>query len=94
MPGVARQGDLCSGHGGFGPRAAVEGSADVFIDGLPAHRQGDAWAVHCDSDSCHASVMAAGSGNVLVNGLPLARVGDPVACGSVVATGSGTVFTG
>lgn len=94
MPAVSRLGDICTGHSCFPPRPSVEGSHDVFVNGIPAHRKGDGWATHCCGDSCHASVLADGSSSVFVNGRPLARIGDPVACGSVVAQGSPSVFAG
>lgn len=94
MPAVVRQGDQCSGHGCFPPRPNDQGSPNVFVNGLPAHRQGDHWASHCCGPVCHDSTLSGGSGTVFVNGLPLARVGDAVACGSVAAQGSGTVFAG
>lgn len=90
MPSVTRLGDICSGHGPCPPRPNVTASPDVFVNRIRAHRQGDAWAVHC----LHGSVLAAGSRTVYVNGLQLCRIGDPVACGSVSATGSGNVFAG
>ncbi len=99
MPQAARLGDICTGHACFPPRANIQGSPDVFINGIPAHRQGDAWAVHCCTHpdiphGCHASVLASGSGSVYINGKQAGRVGDPVACGGTVATGSGDVFIG
>lgn len=95
MPAVTRQGDSCTGHGDFPPRASTGGSATVFVNGLPVHRQGDAWASHCNPlGICHGSALAAGSGTVFVEGKQIGRVGDPVACGSAVATGSGDVFAG
>ncbi len=56
----------------------------------PQPPRADAWARHCS----HESVLAAGSKTVFVNGRPKGRVGDPVACGSLVATGSPNVFVG
>lgn len=97
MPAVTRQGDGCTGHGPFPPRNSVAGSGDVFINGAPAHREGDGWAMHCDNGSppsCHVGSLAGGSGSVYVNGKPLGRVGDPVDCGSAVAAGSPDVFAG
>ncbi|MGL5948131.1 MAG: PAAR domain-containing protein [Aeromonas sp.] len=95
MPAAARQGDTCTGHGDFPPRASVSGSPDVLINSQPALRQGDAWAVHCNpKPTCHSGTQAAGSGTVKVNGKPLARVGDAVSCGGSVASGSGDVFAG
>ena len=81
---------MCTGHGSCARRAHVTGSPDVFVNGIPSHRVSDAWARHCT----HESVLAAGSKTVFVNGRPKGRVGDPVACGSLVATGSNNVFVG
>lgn len=93
MPAAARLSDYCSGHGCFSSRPTIQGSPNVFMNFLPAHRQGDAYAVHC-CVTCHASVLAKGSSTVYVNGLQQGRIGDPVACGSFVATGSPNVFVG
>lgn len=94
MPAVVRLGDPCSGHGGFPSRPNITASTNVLINGLGAHRVGDAWAVHCDPSACHGGVEASGSGTVFVNGKPLARVGDAVDCGSTCAVGSPNVFAG
>ena len=94
MPAVSRMGDVCTGHGCFPPRANTDGSGDVFVNGVGAHRQGDGWESHQCGDSAHASALASGSSTVFVNGKPLARIGDPVACGSAVAMGSSSVFAG
>lgn len=96
MPAVSRLGDTCTGHGCWPPRPSTGASPNVFINGIAAHRQGDAWAAHtCPTiPETHASVLAAGSATVRVNGKQLARVGDPVACGSSVAQGSANVFAG
>ena len=94
MPAAARQGDTDTGHGCFPPRPNLAGSANVFINGLPAHCVGDAWAPHTCGLAIHDSKLAAGSSTVFVNGKPLGRVGDAVACGSAVASGSGNVFAG
>lgn len=96
MPKVARLGDTCTGHGCWPSRPNVQGSPDVFANGIPVHRQDDAWAPHtCPPiPETHASRLAMGSFTVFVNGKPLGRVGDPVACGGVVAAGSPNVFAG
>jgi uncharacterized Zn-binding protein involved in type VI secretion len=96
MPSVARKGDVGSGHGCWPPRANTQGSADVFANGIAVHRQGDAWGPHtCTAiPETHASSLASGSSSVFANGKQLGRIGDPVACGSVVAQGSGNVFAG
>lgn len=92
MPAAARLGDKDTGHGSFPPRANVEGSPNVLINGIPAHRVGDAWPAHSNGKSSHPAVTAAGSATVFVNGKALARVGDPLSCGGTIAEGSGTVF--
>lgn len=96
MPAVTRLGDACTGHGCWPPRPSTGASPDVFVNGIAAHREGDAWAPHtCPTiPETHASVLAAGSTTVFVNGKPLGRIGDPVACGSSVAVGSANVFSG
>ena len=99
MPAVTRKGDSCTGHGCWPSRSSIEGSGNVFVNGIAAHRQGDGWAVHCCTHpgtphGCHDSPLASGSSTVFVNGLQLGRVGDPVECGSSVASGSGNVFAG
>ncbi|WP_175253460.1 PAAR domain-containing protein [Pseudomonas sp. BMW13] len=96
MPAVSRLGDNCTGHGCWPPRPCTEASPNVRVNGIAAHRQGDAWAAHtCPTiPETHASVLAAGSTTVRVNGKQLARIGDPVACGSAVAQGSANVFAG
>lgn len=95
MPAVTRKGDMCTGHADFPPRKSTSGSPNVFVNDIPAHRQNDSWAVHCNSlPSCHGGNLASGSSTVYANGRQLGRIGDPVNCGSRVATGSGNVFAG
>ena len=92
MPAAVRYGDICTGHGCFGSRPNDQGSGNVFINGLAAHRKSDHWVTHCCGPSCHDSIAASGSPNVFTNGLDQERVGDPVACGSSMAVGSPNVF--
>jgi len=94
MPAVSFLGAICSGHGCYPPRVNDQASSNVFVNGIPVHRQGDHWVTHCCGDSCHDSALAAGSSSVYVNGMQCARIGDPVACGSAVAQGSENVFCG
>lgn len=91
---VVRLNDICTGHGCFPPRPNIQGSPNVFVNGRPAHRVGDAWAAHCCGVPCHAGTAAKGSSTVFVNGKPLCRVGDDVDCGSKMAQGSPNVFAG
>ncbi|QDQ03146.1 PaaR repeat-containing protein [Lysinibacillus fusiformis] len=93
MPAAIRKGDICKGHGCFVPRANDEGSHNVFINGIPAHRVGDHWMTHCCGAICHDSVAATGSPNVFVNKKQLCRVDDLTACGSSMGnTHSPNVF--
>lgn len=94
MPAVTRQGDGCTGHANFPPRASTGGSPNVYVNGIPLHRQGDPWAVHCNRNSCHDGVLGSGSSTVFANGQAVGRIGDPVSCGSAVAAGSANVFAG
>lgn len=94
MPACARLGDICTGHGCYPPRPNVQASPNVYVNGIPVHRDTDAWASHCCDSVCHSSVLARGSPTVFVNALQCGRIGDPVACGSNIAEGSGNVFVG
>lgn len=94
MPAVSRLGDMGSGHGCFPPRANIEASEDVFVNGNGIHRAGDAYPVHCCGDACHDSTLSSGSGTVYVNGKQCGRIGDPIGCGAAIASGSGNVFAG
>ena len=56
MPAAIRFGDICKGHGDWSPRPNDEGSPDVIINGLGAHRIDDHWMTHCNSvPECHDS---------------------------------------
>lgn len=94
MPGAARLGDVCTGHGDcFKSRKNIQGSPDVFVDNLPCHRVSDHWDIHGSNDcGFHGGVLATGSNTVFTNNLPQGRIGDAVNCGSIVATGSDSVF--
>lgn len=96
MPAVTRLGDDCTGHGCWPPRPSVSASPNVFANGIPVHRQADAWASHTcpDIPQTHDSILASGSFTVFANSRQLGRIGDPVACGSLVAEGSANVFAG
>ncbi|HEX5678794.1 MAG TPA: PAAR domain-containing protein [Alcanivorax sp.] len=93
MPAVTRLGDLGTGHGSYPPRPNIAGAATVFVNGIPVHRQGDAWDTHCNpAPDCHAGTLSGGSTSVFAEGQAVGRIGDPVSCGSAVAAGSANVF--
>lgn len=92
MPAATRKGDYCTGHDEYRPRVNDQGSSDVLINNLPAHRQGDHWVVH--NDSGHDGTCAIGSPTVFINNKAAARIGDPISCGSIIAQGSPDTFIG
>lgn len=94
MLAVAQIGKTSTGHGGYAPVLSITGASSVFVNGIPALRQDDAWSVHCVGPSCHFGTVAVGSSSVYCEGLQLARVGDPISCGDVVSAGSFNVFAG
>lgn len=76
MPPSTRLGDIGSGHAcHFPPTPSIEASPDVNIDGIPAVRQGDAYAPHA-CPTCpappHPRSLSGGSGSVYINGKPAA----------------------
>ena len=85
MPGIARDAgtDVAGG-------AIIQGSSNVFANGSPVARVGDAVAGH-GRGSHRSPVMAAGSSNVFANGIAVCRAGDPATCGHP-ASGSSNVF--
>jgi len=90
---MVRLGDMCTGHGCFGPRMAIGASPDVKVDGIPVVRVGDAWEAHaCGVCAPHDGIQQSGSPKVLINGIPVARIGDAISCGSTNLTGSGTAI--
>lgn len=68
---------------------AVVGSPNVFINGMPAARQGDTMICVGPPDS-----VKGGSASVFINGKPAARMGDGTSHGGVILGGSGNVFIG
>ncbi|PXW49289.1 putative Zn-binding protein involved in type VI secretion [Erwinia sp. AG740] len=99
MPGAARLGDSCAGHGCFPATPVIAGSGDVIINGKPAARKGDAVLLHacpCPNmpHGVHSRAISAGSGTVIINGKLAARIGDAIGCGGSVAAGSGDVIIG
>ena len=94
MPTAARLSDKGTQHDGYYETAIIAGSSTVFIDGLPAARQGDPLTLHAKPDHPpHPRKIAGGSSSVFIDGLPAARTGDAIDCGGVVI-GGGTVNIG
>lgn len=72
---------------GHGSNPIIEGSPDVFFDGLPAARQGDV-------STCASRISTGVSSTVFINGKPAATLGSVGEHGNVIIGGSGTVFIG
>jgi len=94
--GAVRLGDMGSGHDcHYPPTPAIEGSADVLINGQPAVRVGDSYDAHsCPTcpEPAHERKLAQGSPTVLINGLPAGRIGDAIDCGGEASSGSPDVL--
>jgi len=91
---ASRKGDKEIDHG-YSVKSSSEGSSDVFIDGIAAHTTGQSWPSHNRGDSWHTGrSTSTGSGSVYINGEALARVSNSISCGSKIAQGSTTVFSG
>ena len=72
---------------GHGTNPIAAGSGDVFFDGLPAARQGDASA-------CGGAMVGGLATTVLINGKAAATVDSVGTHGNKVVAGSGTVIIG
>ncbi|NVZ60039.1 PAAR domain-containing protein [Pseudomonas edaphica] len=72
---------------GHGTNPIAAGSSDVFFDGLPAARQGDA-------SECGGALVGDLATTVFINGKPAATVGSIGSHGNKVTAGSGTVIIG
>jgi hypothetical protein len=94
MPGVVRDGDLCSGHGGFPPRINSSASSTVFANGKGLVRVGDTWIVHTDGITSHSGTQVNGSTTVFCENQGVARSGDTIDCGSSNQQSSSSVFAG
>lgn len=98
MPAVSREGDeIITGHGCDTTATILEHSDNVFANGIPVSRLGDAIAPHTilSGITCvpHFAVVNEGSSTVFVNGISVARVGDSADLGNIIQ-GSSNVFAG
>ncbi|MEF2074829.1 PAAR domain-containing protein [Consotaella aegiceratis] len=98
MPAAHRKGDIGSGHScHFPPTPATGGSPNVFVNGRPLMRVGDAYVAHpCVAGHAgpHGRKLAEGSASVFINGRPAGRLGDAIDCGGNAQTASSNVFIG
>lgn len=98
MPAATRIGDADVTHCSGMTRA--QGSANVYVNGIPWSRQGDLNTSHLlpipGPIAClpHTAPIAVGSTTVFVNTKGAGRVGDSIAGCTSVAAGSSNVFAG
>jgi len=98
MPKVSRIGDTVSVHECGVTPTAMNGSGDVYCNGISVHRVGDMNTSHpflpaVSGCPTHSTALVKGSPNVYVNGKPLARLGDPYGCGISLTKGSPNVYS-
>ena len=94
---VCRVGDIDLVH--CSVPARLQGSSNVFVNGLPISRQGDLNTPHLlppfvPACPTHAAPITLGSFTVRVNGRGCGRIGDGVFGCTFVAQGSTNVFAG
>lgn len=94
MPGACRKTDVSMGHGCFPSRPNIDGSTDVIIDGLGAHRKDDKWLIHICGKQSHDGSLSSASNTVFANNRGIGRIGDSISCGDTVKTGSSTTIIG
>ena len=94
MPGAARLGDNCSGHGCWPNRGIASAANKTFFNSKAAAREGDSFYHHTcpDIPETHGGSCGTGSPNVIIEGKPAYRIGDPVTCGGTQAQGSSNVI--
>lgn len=95
--GVARVGDMTSGHDGYPGTPIITGSATMFCDGKGVACAGDRCEDHDKSHGHrHTPIVTGGSSFFTVDGRPVAVVGSEVAgnCSSenVIIGGSSTMI--
>jgi uncharacterized Zn-binding protein involved in type VI secretion len=95
MPAACRIGDKDLVH--CSQPARAEGSANVYVNGLPWSCQGHINTPHTLPGSpcpTHAAAITGGSATVRVNGKAAGRIGDAIGGCTAVAAGSNNVFCG
>lgn len=93
-PSAALIGSKTKGKDKANPTMIVNGSSNVFVNGVAAAMIGSAIVPHKRGKRVHGGVVSQGSSSVFINGLAAARIGDPISCGDEIADGSSDVFIG
>jgi len=73
-PRAVRLGDLSAGNYPNPPEPNIQGSPNVFVNGLPWHRYTDHWDI--PNPLSPIAILGVGSTTVFINGLAAARNGD------------------
>lgn len=99
LKGMSRIGDITTGHGCYPPTVGVVPTPpavlpNVYVNGIPAHKQGDLMLPHDCNGVPHSDVAAIGSLTVRINGVSAMRIGDTLTPGGKFAEGSHNVFIG
>ena len=91
---VALIGSKTKGKDDSNPSMIINGSSDVYVNGVAIAFEGSKIVPHKRGKSFHDGVVSKGSSSVFVNGKPVARVNDPISCGDEIADGSKNVECG
>jgi uncharacterized Zn-binding protein involved in type VI secretion len=77
-------------------QSTLEGSSNVFINGIGAVRIGDAMKTHTHGCGCvnHSPTLSTSSSTVFVNGKGLGRLGDAYDGNHRISSGSSNVLAG
>ncbi len=101
--GMARIGDITTGHGCFAPTVGTvppppATPPNVFVNGLPAHKFGDEMLPHTCDGVPHSDTAVVpypiDSMTVFINGKLACRIGDLLLPDGKFAEGSHNVFIG
>jgi uncharacterized Zn-binding protein involved in type VI secretion len=82
---------------GYTDHTIIEGSVNVFVEGLESAREEDSIGDHIligGGDVHSSKVLDPGSETVFINGLAAIRLGDAADCGSTVVGSAETVYIG
>ena len=99
LKGMSRIGDITTGDGCYPPTIGVVPTPpavllNVYVNGIPAHKQGDTMLPQVCGGVPRTDVAGVGSLTVRINGVSAMRIGDPLVPGGKFAEGSHNVFIG
>ena len=91
---VALIGSKTKGKDNSNPSMIIQGSHNVYVNGVAVAYEGSKIAPHKRGKSYHDGSVSKGSSKVYVNGRPIARINDPISCGDEIKDGSSNVESG